>query len=69
MATVSKELADKLVASDGYYKDDPRVYRIVEYTNAFGSGLSYGIEYSGEQGKYTASEYVINPKVYWEAKS
>jgi len=69
MATVSKELADKLAAQDGYYADDPRVLRIVEYTNAFGSGQSYGIEYEGQLGKYSPSEYVINPKVYWEAKA
>lgn len=68
MATVSKDLADKLVAKNGYYADDPRVMRIVEYTNAFGSGQSYGIEYAKDLGKYSASEYVINPKVYWEAK-
>lgn len=36
MATVSKDLADKLVAQNGYYADDPRVMRIVEYTNAWG---------------------------------
>lgn len=68
MATVSKDLADKLVAQDGYYSDDARVLRIVEYTNAFGSGLSYGVEYEGQFGKYGPSEYVIDPKVYWEAK-
>src|SRR5882672_4206979 len=69
MATVSKDLADRIVANSGYYKDDPRVYRIVEYTNAFGSGLSYGIEYSGQVGKYHESEYVINPRVYWEVNT
>ena len=68
MATVSKELADKLAANDGYYKDDPRVYRIVEYTNAWG-GTAYGMEHEWEVGKYHESEYVINPRVYWEAKS
>lgn len=68
MATVSKDLADKIAAKDGYYADDPRVMRIVEYTNSFGSGLSYGIEYEHQIGKYSPSEFVINPKVYWEAK-
>ncbi len=66
MATVSKEMADKLVANNGYYADDARVYRIVEYTNAWG-GESYGLEYEG-LGRYSPSEYIINPKVYWEAK-
>ena len=67
MATVSKDLADKLVAQNGYYADDPRVMRIVEYTNAWGK-QAYGIEYEGQLGKYHPSEYVIDPKVYWEAE-
>lgn len=67
MATVSKELADKLVKGDGYYADDTRVVRIVEYTNQWGR-QSYGLEYPRDLGKYHASQYVINPKVYWEAK-
>lgn len=67
MATVSKDLADKIVAKDGYYSDDPRVLRIVQYTNAWG-GTAYGIEYPGQEGKYAQSEYVNDPKVYWEAK-
>jgi len=67
MATISKKLADELVAGDGYYSDDPRAVRIVQYTNAWG-GEAYGIEYPGQLGKYAQSEYVIDPKVYWEAK-
>lgn len=67
MATVSKELADTLAKNDGHYSDDPRVSRIVEYTNAWGK-QAYGLEYPGQEGKYSPSEYVIDPKVYWEAK-
>lgn len=67
MATVSKDLADELAAKDGYYSDDERVVRIVQYTNA-GGKLAYGIEYEHEVGKYAPSEYVNDPKVYWEAK-
>jgi len=66
MATVSKRLADELVILNGQFNDDPPVVRIVEYTNSFGSGLSYGIEYEHERGKYRESEFVINPRVYWE---
>jgi hypothetical protein len=67
MATVGKTIADVIKANHGYYSDDPRVLRIVEYDNAFG-GVSYGIEYGHEIGRYSASEYVHNPHVYWEAK-
>jgi hypothetical protein len=66
MATVSKGLADELKNADGYYADDPRVLRIVEYDNAFG-GVGYGIEYNGQVGKYSPSEFVRNPRVYWQA--
>lgn len=68
MVTVSKYLADKLVAQNGHYSDDPRVIRIVEYTNIFNGAQAYGIEYQGQLGRYSASEYVRNPKIYWQAK-
>lgn len=66
MATVSKGIADKIVEGDGYYSDDPRVFRIVEYTNMAGS-KAYGIEYEHELGRYSESPYVRNPVVYWVA--
>jgi hypothetical protein len=66
MATVDKTTADALKASDGYYSDDPRVMRIVEYTNMAGV-LAYGIEYGHQIGKYEESEFVRSPRVYWEA--
>lgn len=67
MATVSKDLADKIKNADGYYADDPRVYRIVEYTD-MGGKQAYGIEYEHQIGKYAESPYVKSPKVYWEAE-
>ena len=67
MSTVSKDLADKLVAGDGYYADDPRVASIIEYDNAFG-GVGYGLNYEGQGNRYTPSEFVRNPRAYWEAK-
>lgn len=66
MATVSFKMAHEIAGNDGYYSDDPRVMRIVKYTNAWGSE-AYGIEYERDLGKYSASEYVINPSVYWKA--
>ena len=65
MATVNKTLADKLKANNGYYSDDTRVIRVVEYDNAWG-GVAYGLEYEGQLGRYAASEYVRNPRVYFE---
>lgn len=66
MATVGKVTADKIKANDGYYDDDPRVVRIVEYTD-MGGKLAYGIEYEGQLGKYAESVYVRDPRVYWQA--
>jgi hypothetical protein len=69
MATINdKEMIDLLVAKNGYYADDPRVMRIIEYTNMFGK-TAYGIEYEQDLGKYTQSKWVNNPKVYWRAES
>ena len=67
MGTVSKRLADEIVEGDGYYMDDPRVFRIIQYTNVFGPEPSFGLEHADEIGKYTESVYVQNPRIYWEA--
>lgn len=69
MATVSKELADQIIASDGYYSTDPRVMQVVKYDNAFG-GTCYAILYQQDVDidRYAPSPYVRNPKVIWEAK-
>jgi hypothetical protein len=67
MGTVSKEIADDIIAGK-YAAEDGMPVRIVEYTNAWG-GISYGVEhYPHELGKYHASQYIHNPRVYWEAK-
>ena len=67
MATVNKRIADTIAKGNGYYEDDSRVIRIVEYDNAFG-GVSYGLEYKGQLGRYSPSPFVMNPRVYWKAE-
>ena len=67
MSTVGKDTADIIKAADGHYDDDPRVMRIVEYTNMAGR-QAFGLEYEGQVGKYAESVYVRNPKVYFEVK-
>lgn len=61
MSTVTKEIADKVAA--GYYPEDGFV-RIIKYTNAWG-GEAYGLESKNTIGKYSPSEFVINPEIYW----
>lgn len=61
MGTVSKEIADEVIA--GKYPEDECI-EITEYDNAFG-GVSYGLTYKGHSNVYTPSEYVRNPRCYW----
>ena len=65
MATVSKKLADEIVA--GKYDDD-RPVKIVEYDNAWG-GIGYGVIFYGEHlDKYRETGFVRKPRTYWEKK-
>lgn len=67
MGTVSKEIARKIKDNNGYYGNDPRCWRIVEYDNAWG-GIGYGLEYAQDIGKYQPSEFIQNPRVFWQAE-
>lgn len=67
MATVSKDIADRIIKGE-FAAEDGWPLRIVEYTNAWG-GVAYGVEHhASEYGKYRESKFVRNPKVYWERK-
>lgn len=66
MSTVTKEIADKIIANNGRYGDDPIVTSIIEYDNAWG-GVGYGLNTRGRD-IYTASPYIRNPRIYWERK-
>jgi hypothetical protein len=70
MATIdSKSLIDTLIANKGYYEDDPRVYQIVEYTNAYGNktwGVTWCTEDVERRQRYLVeSQFVQNPKIIW----
>lgn len=66
MPTIGKEIAEIIIKNDGYYYDDPRVMKVVEYTNNWG-GQSFGVVYSHQDpDTYRASAYVRNPKTLWE---
>lgn len=68
MATVSKDIADKVVKGKGFYPGDrTKVVKIVQYENIFDRGLAYGLIYKGEPlNRYDKAGY--NPKTYWEEK-
>lgn len=73
MPTVDKQTADILVKNNGRWPtkkgdmEDPQCVLIVEYDNAWG-GIGYGTVYRRETNGYTASDYVRNPRTYWEYK-
>lgn len=60
-----------IIKNDGYFEDDPRVYQIVQYTNAWG-GITYGITWEHEP-EYRRHRYenetgnVMNPQIIWRA--
>lgn len=65
MATVSKEIADDIIA--GKYDEDG-CYKVVEYTSPLSGGLAYGALFEGDHpDKYAASMFIVNPRVYWES--
>lgn len=65
MGTINKQIADDVIAGK-YDQDNP--VKIVQYQNQWG-GESYGLICAHESlDRYSASEFVINPKTYWEKK-
>lgn len=73
MATIdNKEMIDKIIRQDGFFEDDPQVYMIVEYINAYGN-ITWGVTWTNERvGALTRylveTEFVREPKIIWKAK-
>lgn len=71
MATIDdKKLINEIIANHGYYYDDPRVDRIVEYTNMAGN-ITWGVVYITDRNKERYMEetaYVRDPKVIWDRR-
>lgn len=64
MGTVSKQIADRIIAGE-FPEDD--VVKIVKYMTPEG-GEAYGVITRREDpDRYHASPFVIAPEVYWEA--
>lgn len=72
MATInSRDLIEDLIANDGYFEDDPRVDRIVQYVNQYGQ-VAWGVVWSNElpscRSRYEEeTEYIRYPRVIWRA--
>jgi len=71
MPTISKKIADELIAGKGMYPGDlTRVVKIVKYQNAFDGTDAYGAIYDGRDlDTYTETDFIRNPVVYWEYKA
>ncbi len=68
MPTLSKKLADEIIAHDGMYPGDlTRITKIVKYQNAFDGADAYGAIYEGrDPDTYAETDFIRNPVVYWE---
>lgn len=69
MGTVALKQAEILKANNGVFPGDehlPPVVLIVEYSNAFNGAPAYGLVYKGMQNPYVPSDYVRNPRVWWQ---
>lgn len=67
MGTVNLSIAQLIKDQDGYFEDDPRVHRIVEYTD-MGGRQAFGLEYEHSVGKYAKSPFIRNPKIFFQVK-
>lgn len=67
MPTIGREIAEKIIANDGYYSNDPRVKYVITYTNVWGD-QAWAISHS-DPHEYYPSQYVRNPKILWSYKN
>jgi hypothetical protein len=72
MATIdSRHIIDEIIRNNGFYENDPQVYMIVEYTNAYGNttwGVTWISESKEARERYLMqSDFVRAPKVIWRA--
>ncbi len=74
MATiVSKEIIAKIIEGDGYYLGDPRIFKIVKYTDMSG-GVAFGLTWEHEdevmRHRYErATANVRYPEIIWQANN
>ena len=68
MATVTKEMADQIIARNGYYPGDPRVTKVVKYKSNWGTEC-YALVWGHEnQLRYEESPDCHDVEVLWMAQ-
>lgn len=66
MATVSKEIAEKIIDADGHFADDPQVQAVVNYRSKLSGKYEFALIYPNESiQRYGPSEYIREPKFIW----
>jgi len=59
VSTINEELARKVAANNGRYRDDPQAYAVFEYENSNFGGKDYAIVYDEWQFK----GYVLHHRI------
>jgi len=66
MSTVSKSIADRIIAGE-FDTDQPLITEIIQYNNIFDGGLAYKLIYDGQNYKaYLHVPSMLNPRLYWQ---
>ena len=75
MATINKELAENIIANDGFYtsstgeRDSTRMVKVVTYKNMFDGSLTYAcVSPRDHINKYELSPACEDVKVLWTFK-
>jgi hypothetical protein len=63
MSTVSKKIADEVIAQNGRYEGDPQVYSIWKYTSKWNTE-GYKLFYKPNM-YLSDSKFTIDPRIYW----
>jgi len=66
MSTITREIAEELIARNGCFQDDPQAYAILTYQNMFTGDLSWAVAYSQQDlARYYVSDAINFPTIVW----
>jgi hypothetical protein len=66
MSTVSKDIADRVIA--GEFEEDG-IHTIIKYNNIFDGREAYKLLYGNMSIKDTDFSFMMNPTVYWKKET
>lgn len=68
MSSVTKNIADKIIAQNGRYSTDPLCIAVIEYENIFDGGLTYKLVYQKDRCTAEQMQERIacrSSRIYW----